>query len=418
MNNRTNYINVGEGGGIYVEAGTVTIDHCLIAGNSSNNSKGGGIDCDQGNALIINCTIQGNTANYGAGIYLYRSTSNIVNTIVEGSNGQGIYFGLSSGSTVQYSDFHNNSGGHFLGTGPAGLGVINSLNANGDSCDIHYNIYLPPQFVDPAALDFHLRSGSPCIDAGDPNSPRDPDGTIADMGAFYCPQSPAPPLVVILTPHNPPIQIPSGGGSFSLSARVENTTQEPMTFDAWTEVVLPRGNVYGPLVLRGNLVIQPGGVIMRELAQNVPGNAPPGAYTYVGKVGTYPSTVVDSSDFTFTKLPGDGAPFMGFGWEVSGWDESGADVHSINSTGFELAGASPNPFNASTALSYKLQAAGSIKLTVFDVKGREVALLADGWYPAGMYEVVWDASGLPSGFYFARLTAENLSQTRKLLLLK
>jgi len=47
------------------------------------------------------------------------------------------------------------------------------------------NIIEDPQFVSIDSLDFHLTEDSPCIDAGDPDSPRDPDGTRADMGAYY-----------------------------------------------------------------------------------------------------------------------------------------------------------------------------------------------------------------------------------------
>jgi len=73
-----------------------------------------------------------------------------------------------------------------------------TTNANGDSCDAFYNIQLDPLFVDPLNGDYHLSwvnypipdaTMSPCIDAGDPNSPLDPDGTIADMGAYYFNQS-------------------------------------------------------------------------------------------------------------------------------------------------------------------------------------------------------------------------------------
>jgi hypothetical protein len=54
------------------------------------------------------------------------------------------------------------------------------------------NLDADPLFWDAAAVDFQLRGDSPCIDAGDPTSPLDPDGSIADMGAFpydpnYCP---------------------------------------------------------------------------------------------------------------------------------------------------------------------------------------------------------------------------------------
>jgi hypothetical protein len=50
------------------------------------------------------------------------------------------------------------------------------------------NIYSDPLFVDPGNGDYHLQSTSPCKDAGDPASPLDPDGTIADMGAYFFPQ--------------------------------------------------------------------------------------------------------------------------------------------------------------------------------------------------------------------------------------
>ncbi len=53
------------------------------------------------------------------------------------------------------------------------------------------NITSDPQFVDTLNSDFHLQSGSPCIDSGNPTSPLDPDGTVADMGALYHSQLPS-----------------------------------------------------------------------------------------------------------------------------------------------------------------------------------------------------------------------------------
>jgi hypothetical protein len=50
---------------------------------------------------------------------------------------------------------------------------------------MNFNIFLDPMFVAPYSGDYNLMAGSPCIDAGDPNSPLDPDGTLADIGALY-----------------------------------------------------------------------------------------------------------------------------------------------------------------------------------------------------------------------------------------
>jgi hypothetical protein len=52
-----------------------------------------------------------------------------------------------------------------------------------------HDIQADPLFVDTASHDFHLQPNSPCIDAGDPNSPLDPDGTRADIGAYYFDQA-------------------------------------------------------------------------------------------------------------------------------------------------------------------------------------------------------------------------------------
>jgi photosystem II stability/assembly factor-like uncharacterized protein len=78
----------------------------------------------------------------------------------------------------------------------------------------------------------------------------------------------------------------------------------------------------------------------------------------------------------------------------------------------------PNPFNPSTTIAYDLPKAGHIYLRVFDLLGRQVALLKDGFVDAGNHRMTFDGSGLASGIYFARLDAGKFSQTKKLMLLK
>jgi len=78
----------------------------------------------------------------------------------------------------------------------------------------------------------------------------------------------------------------------------------------------------------------------------------------------------------------------------------------------------PNPFNPSTTMVYDLPKAGRVGLRVFDLLGREVAVLTDGFVEAGTHRVTFDGSALASGIYFARLDAGAFSQTKKLMLLK
>ncbi len=229
-----------------------------------------------------------------------------------------------------------------------------------------------------------------------------------------------PPLNVTLTPHNPPIVIPSGGGSFVFDAEIFNNSNDPQVFDGWTEVILPNGSTFGPLILRTGIPIAPGQTVMRIVSQTVPGNAPPGSYTYVGNAGTHPSVIIDTDNFTFAKLIGDAASAHNRGWEVEGWFGEGSfdPVSSGLPAEYSLTAASPNPFNPTTSISFALPKAGKALLTVFDITGREVAALVDGEIPAGRHSVVFDGSKLASGVYFYKLETEGFSAVKKMALVK
>ncbi|NUQ80713.1 MAG: T9SS type A sorting domain-containing protein [Bacteroidetes bacterium] len=90
---------------------------------------------------------------------------------------------------------------------------------------------------------------------------------------------------------------------------------------------------------------------------------------------------------------------------------------------FELEQNYPNPFNPSTTIRFNLPVSGKVRLTVYDVTGREVAELINGDRPAGTNTVVWsarDRSGAPvsSGLYFYQLSGNGFNQTRKMMLIK
>lgn len=79
----------------------------------------------------------------------------------------------------------------------------------------------------------------------------------------------------------------------------------------------------------------------------------------------------------------------------------------------------PNPFNPSTVINYSLFTSSRIKLTVFDISGREVAVLVDETQNSGSYSKTFDATGLSSGVYFYQLKTESgFNQTNKMLLIK
>ena len=109
----------------------------------------------------------------------------LTNSIFRSQEGSDIRFENGSSAAVSYSDFYDCSGAHFSGYAPVGLGELVQMNCNGDSCDVFYNIFLDPLFIDFPGKDFHLSVGSPCIDAGDPASAYDPDSTITDIGRYW-----------------------------------------------------------------------------------------------------------------------------------------------------------------------------------------------------------------------------------------
>jgi probable HAF family extracellular repeat protein len=94
------------------------------------------------------------------------------------------------------------------------------------------------------------------------------------------------------------------------------------------------------------------------------------------------------------------------------------EIGSTRPERFVLAQNYPNPFNSSTVIEYGLPVGGHVTLKVYDVLGREVHLLVDEFQQPGYRQVRWDASGLPSGVYYVRMTAGAFTELRKILLMR
>ena len=85
---------------------------------------------------------------------------------------------------------------------------------------------------------------------------------------------------------------------------------------------------------------------------------------------------------------------------------------------FSLSQNYPNPFNPTTKISWQSSVSGNQTIKIYDIAGKEVATLISEYRLAGKNEVEFDASNLSSGIYFYKLTAGNISKTKKMLVLK
>ncbi|MFH1147912.1 MAG: right-handed parallel beta-helix repeat-containing protein [Pseudomonadota bacterium] len=215
----------GGGGGIFCgENCNAIITGCTISSNTvAATHSGGGIFCFGASPRITNCTIKGNTALNGAGIcYIsyqcdsegcegsYYSDPIIVNCVIVGNSGKGIYSTMYSYATITNCTISGNTGGGYCFNG--GCDTITNCVVWGNTSygispgcprvtysDVQGgysgtgNINADPKFVNPGGGDYHITNGSPCINKGSNSAPALPatdiDGNariisgIVDMGA-------------------------------------------------------------------------------------------------------------------------------------------------------------------------------------------------------------------------------------------
>lgn len=91
---------------------------------------------------------------------------------------------------------------------------------------------------------------------------------------------------------------------------------------------------------------------------------------------------------------------------------------SVVPNNFSLSQNYPNPFNPNTVIGFQIPAAGFVNLKIFDINGREISELVNEKLNAGEYKIDFNADNLPSGVYYYKMTTENFSETRKMILVK
>jgi hypothetical protein len=404
-----------DGGAIRIYGCTAQITKCLFASNSAG-TFGSAISCISATVVVDRCDFILNPGWDGAAIY--SNGINIMNSIFADNSGTNcIYFDGPGIYSLQYCDFFDNANATFAGNIPANLGTLSTINANCDSCDSFYNLFLNPIFSDEQNGDYTLQMISPCIDAGYPGTLFDPDHTRADMGCYPFSQFNPPPFVTIgMYPVNPPITIPGMGGTFNYVVHIRNNEPAPRSFGAEITVTLPTGAII-PILTR-NLTLPANGLLTRNMSQFVPATAPVGTYSYNAYVGDFPTALWDSSKFNFEKGWREGLESLeGLGglegWIAEGWgEEADSSKFSIQYSVFSIS-ASPNPFNAVTTIQIELPQRSDVKLELYNIKGQLVRTIYSGIQNAGSPKFRFEADNLPSGVYFYKIKAESLESSKK-----
>jgi hypothetical protein len=345
----------------------------------------------------------------GGGIYVESSAHPVgVNLILWGNTGLGTT-GQYYISTGTFEATYSCVQGGFIGTG---------------------NIQADPAFTGGPEGNLYLSQiaagqtvQSPCVDAGDPSSAMVvgttrtdgvQDSGVVDMGWHYEIFAQTPAVAIALTPFNPPIQIPATGGAFQYTIRVTNQETVALPVSAWCDVTLPNGSHYGPVLGPVSITLPAGLSIERQRSQTVPGGAPTGSYTFNGYAAAAGDTAMDS--FPFTKL-GTLNVAEPFDWKSEG-DPFVRDPEALLLQECFALLNHPNPCNPLTFIRFTLPQTERVTLDVFDVQGRRIAVLVDGWREAGEHEVLFDGTNLSSGVYLYALKAGTQSAVGKLMLMK
>ena len=85
---------------------------------------------------------------------------------------------------------------------------------------------------------------------------------------------------------------------------------------------------------------------------------------------------------------------------------------------YGISDAYPNPFNPITSFSYTIEKDGMVNVAVYDVNGRQVAELVNGYMSAGTYPVTWNANDLSSGVYMLNMSSDDFVAVQKVMLIK
>lgn len=231
----------------------------------------------------------------------------------------------------------------------------------------------------------HLTEGSPCIDAGDPGFPLDPNNTIIDMGALYYPDQGI--VVDDIFPEPGEITISEGDSiNFYITAYDPDSEDLEYSWELDGEVA-STDSIY--LFLTDN-----------------------------NSSGELEVTLNVTDNFTARESRNT----LNFAWNVIV-----EDVSSTNEEVLPIVTAIyqnvPNPFNPETTIRFDLSNSVDVKLDIYNVKGQKIKTLVNTTLEPGVHTYIWqgeedNGSPVASGVYFYKLKAGEFEQVRKMMVLK
>lgn len=216
-----------------------------------------------------------------------------------------------------------------------------------------------------------------------------------------------------MVPDRPDSVVVRPGGRFGFTGYISNVCDTTICTDIWWGVEY--NGVFYQQGMFEDVCLQPGQTMSGHLRQRVPNYAPPGTYMYCAYANGYPEPACEYC-FEFTVI----GTSIDNGYTEWGYD--GNWIEKIESSQlpseYVLMDAYPNPFNATTNISFGLPEAGHVSLEIYNLMGQKIATLVDGYKEAGYHSVNWDASQYSSGIYFYRLTVGDKVFSKRMTLLK
>ena len=312
-----------------------------------------------------------------------------VNSIFKNLN----YVFLRIPDTVSFNCIYRFGRLYELGDPPQGFGDIDRVNENGDSTDVYGNLFLDPLLVEGEneyPEYYNLQEESPCIDAGDPETVPDPDGTRADIGAFFFPQQNIyvePEVIEFID--------------------VQTGDRAEYELEIWNIGLLPL-EISGIALRPDNT---PFSIVEGEDVFEIP---PDTSHTLVigfapEREDTYETTLlIMSNDRDQGELT---IPITGNALDV-------ASTSVSLPARFELSNPRPNPFNRSCRIDFSLPQRGFTTLELIDTQGRKVVELVSGFLSGGSHVKELRLDDCPAGVYLVRLRHEGRDAVRKVVYLR